>query len=147
MKLDENTISLFGGIFESQQAAEEYMKIVDGCPKRLMEELYLKGDFVGHVEVRFFEKKSNRAEELFKDFPYGEKIIEVLKAKFKDKLKRRVNTVIVIYDFNWLTHLSDHFSSQMKERKTDEYHIFYIEDVYPYKDSGDKRALSEHHSS
>ncbi len=130
---DKNMLEIFGGIFESQQAAEEFMKIVDGKPKRFMEELYLQGDFTGHIEIKFFEKKTNKAEELFIDFPYGEKIIAVLKAKFADKLKRRVNTAIVLYDFDWGGHFSSHFLSQMREKKTDEYHIFRIENVYPYK--------------
>ena len=60
----------------------------------------------------------NRTEELFKDFPYGEKIIKLLKAKFADKLKRRVNTAIVLYDFNWGGHFSNHYLSQMREKKT-----------------------------
>ncbi len=130
---DKNMLEIFGGIFESQQAAEEFMKIVDGKPKRFMEELYLQGDFTGQIEIKFFEKKTNKAEELFVDFPYGEKIIDVLKAKFADKLKRRVNTAIVLYDFDWGGHFSSHFLSQMREKKTDEYHIFRIENVYPYK--------------
>ena len=93
MAIDKNMLEVFGGIFESQQAAEE----------------------------------------LFKDFPYGQKIIKVLKEKFADKLKRRVNTAIVLYDFDWGGHFSNHFLSQMREKKTDEYHIFRIENVYPYK--------------
>lgn len=133
MRLDENMAEIFGGIFESQQAAGEYFKLVDGKPKRFMDELYLQGDFTGHIEIKFFDKKSNNAEQLFKDFPYGEKIVEVLKAKFADKLKRRINTAIVIYDFDWAGHFSNHFLSQMREKKTDTYHIFHIESVYPYK--------------
>lgn len=133
MGVDKNMVSIFGGNFESQYAVEEFMEIVDGKPKRFMEELYLQGDFIGHIEIRFFEKKTNKAEELFKDFPYGEKIIEVLKAKFSDKTKCRINTAIAIYEFDWRGHFSNHFLSQMKERRTDKYHIFYIENVYPYK--------------
>lgn len=133
VSLDENMLEVFGGIFESQQAAEEFMKIVDGKPKRFMEELYLQGDFTGHVEIRFFEKKTKQAQELLQDFPYGEKIIEVLRAKFADKLKRRVNTAIVLYNFDWGGHFSNHLLSQMREKKTEEYHIFHVENVYPYK--------------
>ena len=133
MGSDKDKLEIFGGIFESQQAAEDFMKTADGIPKRFMEELYLQGDFAGHIEIRFFEKKSNKAEELFRDFPYGEKIIETLKAKFADKIKRRINTAIVLYDFDWTAHFSNHFLSQMREKKTDKYHIFYIESVFPYK--------------
>ena len=61
MDSDKNKLEIFGGIFESQQAAEDFMKIVDGMPKRFMEELYLQGDFVGHIEIRFFEQKIGRA--------------------------------------------------------------------------------------
>lgn len=133
MAIDKNMLEVFGGNFESEQAAREFMKITDGRPKRFIDELFLEGAFTGSVEVRFFEKKSNNAAELFKDFPYGEKIVEVLKAKFADKLKRRVNTAIVLYDFDWKGHFSSHFVSQMREKKTDEYHIFYVNNVYPYK--------------
>lgn len=133
MGIDKNNAEIFGGIFESQQAAEEYFKLVDGKPKRFMDELYLQGDFTGHIEIKYFDKKSNKAEELFQDFPHGKKLVEVLKAKFADKLKRRINTAIVIYDFDWAGHFSSHFLSQMREKKTDTYHIFHIENVYPYK--------------
>ncbi len=133
MGLDMNCLEVFGGIFESEQAVEEYMKIVDGKPQRFMEELYLQGDFAGHVQFKFLDKKSNKAEEVLADFPYGDKIIEVLKAKFADKFKRKVNTIIVIYDFHLGSHFSGHSLRQMKEKRTDEYYIFNIEDVYPYK--------------
>lgn len=130
---DKNMAEIFGGIFESHQAAVDYFNLVNGKPERFMEELFLQGDFTGHIEIKFFDKKSNKAEELFKDFPYGEKLIEVLKAKFADKLKRRINTAIVVYDFDWAGHFSSHFLSQMREKKTDTYHIFHIESVFPYK--------------
>lgn len=133
MNRDENQLEIFGGIFESQQAAEDFMKIEAGIPKRFMEELYLRGDFLGHIEIRFFEKKSNMAEELFRDFPYGEKIIETLKAKFADKIKRCINTAIVLYHFDFGGHFSNHCLSQMRGKKTDKYYIFYIENVFPYK--------------
>ena len=88
------------------------MAITDGRPKRFMDELFLAGGFSGSVELKFFETKSNRAEELYRDFPYGDKIIEVMKAKFDDKLKRRVNTAIVLYDFDWSTKTSQNISMQ-----------------------------------
>lgn len=133
MGLDENCLEVFGGLFESEQAVEEYMKIVDGKPKRFMEELFLQGEFVGHIEYKFLDKKSNRAEEVLLDFPYGDKIVEVLKAKFADKFKRKINTIVVIYDFRLGSHFSGHLLSQMKEKKTDDYYIFNIANVYPYK--------------
>ena len=133
VRSDKNMLELFGEIFESEQAAKGFMKIEDGKPKQFMEELFLQGDFKGHIEIRFFEKKTNKPEQLFIDFPYGEKIIEVLKAKHVDKLKRRINTAIVLYDFDWGAHFSSYFLSQMREKKTDQYHIFHIANVYPYK--------------
>lgn len=133
MAIDKNYLSVFAGNFPSREFAEDFMAIRDGRPKRFMEELFLEGDFAGSVAVRFFETKSNRAEELFRDFQYGEKIIEVLNAKFEDKLKRRANTAIVLYDFDWSGHFSSHFLSQMREKRTEEYHIFHVGDVYPYK--------------
>lgn len=130
---DDNMLEVFAGIFESQQAAEEYMKIIDGKPQKLMDDLYLKGDFSGWIEIKYFDKKSNQVDQLFQDFPYGERIIEVLKTKFYDKLKRKVNTAIVIYDFNWSGHFSNHLLKQMSEKKTEQYYIFHVENVYPYR--------------
>ena len=109
------------------------MKLEDGVPKRFMKELHLDGKFSGHIEIRFFEQKSNKAEELFADFPYGDKIIEVLKAKFRNKLKRKVNTAIVLYDFHLGSHFTGALMSLMTERKTDSYHIFNVDNVLPYK--------------
>ncbi|MDE7283847.1 MAG: immunity 22 family protein [Lachnospiraceae bacterium] len=131
--MDENCLEVWGANFASLQEAEAFMKLEDGIPKRFMKELHLDGKFSGHIETRFFEKKSNNAEELFADFPYGDRIIEVLKAKFKDKLKRRVNTAIVLYDFHLGSHFTGALMSLMKERKTDSYHIFNVDNVLPYK--------------
>lgn len=133
INIDMNCLEVFGGNFKSLQDVEKYMEIINGKPEKFMEELYLQGDFVGHIEYKFFDKKENKVEELLKDFPYGEKIVEILKAKFADKLKRKVNTIIVIYDFSLSNHFSRHSLKQMKEKKTDEYHIFNVENVYPYK--------------
>ncbi len=130
---DKNTLAVFGGNFPSEEFARDFMAIKNGRPERFMDELFLEGDFIGRVELKFFETKSNRAEELFIDFPHGKKIVEVMKAKFDDKLKRRVNTAIVLYDFDWGAHFSSHFLSQMREKRTEEYHIFHVSDVYPYK--------------
>lgn len=131
--MDENCLEVWGGNFASRQEAEDFMKLEDGIPKRFMDELHLDGKFSGHIEIRFFEKKSNNAEELFVDFPYGDKIIEVLKAKFRNKLKRRVNTAIVLYDFHLSSHFTRFLMSMMTERKTDSYHIFNVGNVVPYK--------------
>ena len=88
--MDENCPEVWGANFASQQETEDFMKSEDGIPKRFMKELYLDGKFSGHIEIRFFEKKSNKAEELFADFPYGDKIIEVLKARFRNKLMKNL---------------------------------------------------------
>ena len=64
----KNILEIFGGIFESQQAAEDFMKIVDGKPKRFMEELYLQGDCAEHIEVKSFEKSQIRQKNYLKIF-------------------------------------------------------------------------------
>ena len=46
-ELDLNSLEVFGGVFESEQAFEEYVKSDDGVAKRIMEDLYLQGDFIG----------------------------------------------------------------------------------------------------
>ena len=128
MDMDEKCLEVWGANFASQQEAEDFMKLEDGVPKRFMKELHLDGKFSGHIEIRFFEQKSNKAEELFAD-----KIIEVLKAKFRNKLKRKVNTAIVLYDFHLGSHFTGALMSLMTERKTDSYHIFNVDNVLPYK--------------
>ena len=75
----------------------------------------------------------DEAEELFAGFPYGERIIQVLRDKFADRLKRRVNTAIVLYDFDLGYHFTGRPLSVMRERKTDSFHIFSGESVYPYR--------------
>lgn len=132
-ELDLNCLEVFGGVFESEQSVEEYMKNDDGVAKRIMEDLYLQGDFIGTVEYRYLSEKTNEAEKALSGMPYGDKIVEVLKAKFADKFKRKINTIIVLYDFHLGNHFSRHNLRDMKERKTDNYYIFNIANVFPYK--------------
>ena len=131
--MDANSIEVYGGIFKSLQDAEEFMKVVNGKPERFYNELYLGGDFNGHIMIKFFDKKTNKVEELYKDFPFGDVIIKGLQDRFVSKLKRRVNTAIVIYDFYLLSHLTDRPYSVMREKKTDEFYIFDVESISPYK--------------
>ena len=133
-RFDLSNLEVFGGVFESEQALQEYMGSDPEKPGRLMEDLYLWGDFIGHVEYRFLPKKTSSAEEALADFPYEEKIISVLKAKFSDKFKKKVNAVIVLYDFHLMSHFSRHNLRQMKEKRTDSYHIFSVDNVFNYKD-------------
>ena len=141
MGMDENSLAVYGGIFKSKQAAEEYMQIVDGKPQRFMDELYLTGDFNGRVEIIYFDKKTNSAQELYRDMPYGENIVGMLKAMFKDKLRRKVNTAIVIYDFYSADHFTGHNIKQMTEKKAEEYHVFWVGDICNYQAP---QYLSEH---
>jgi len=129
---DNNHLEVFGGIFPSRQAAEEFFALEDGRPRRFMEALCLQGDFTGSIEIAFFDKKSNNAEELFAGFPCGDRIVEVLRQKFWTKLKRRVNTAIVIYDFDLRHHFSNRPARVMQENKTEDHHVFSIDCVYPY---------------
>lgn len=134
MNRDINKLEVYGGIFKSLQDAEAFMKIVDGIPQRFYQELYLQGDFEGRIEINFFERMTNKAEELYQDFPYGDIIVKGLQARFSSKLKRRANTAIVIYDFDLGAHFTGHPLSSMKEKKTDEFYIFNVDGIYPYKD-------------
>ena len=49
-RMDSSNLEVFAGVFESEQAVEDYVRIVDGKPKQLMDDLYLQGEFIGHVE-------------------------------------------------------------------------------------------------
>ena len=133
-EMDLLNLEVFAGVFESEQDVEEYVRIVDGKPKRLMDDLYLQGEFIGHAEYRFLSEKTNSAEIALAGFPYERKIIEVLKAKFADKFKKKINTIIVLYDFHLGSHFSNHLLRQMKECKKDNYHIFNVENVFQYRE-------------
>ncbi len=41
MDMDYNSLEVYGGIFNSLQDAEDFMKIVDGKPQRFYDELFL----------------------------------------------------------------------------------------------------------
>ena len=129
MGMDENSVAVYGGIFRSLQDAENFMALVDGKPKRFYEELYLQGDFKGQIEIKFLEKKTNKAEELYCDFPDGDTIVEGLKARFLSKLKRQVNTAIVIYGFYPGAHFTGHNYSMMREKKTEEFYLFHVDNI------------------
>lgn len=131
--MDEKCLEVFAGVFKSQQDLEAFIGVVDGNPVGLMNNLYLKGEFIGKVEYKYFDKKSKLAEELLIDFPYGEKIIEVFKAKKVDTFKKKVNAIVVLYDFHLGSHFSNHPASVMKGKKTDDYHIFNVDNVFKYK--------------
>ena len=118
---EQGMLEVFAGNFPSQEAAEEFMALEDGIPRRFLRELYLREEFTGSIKVVYFD-----------GFPYGDRIIQVLRDKFADKLKRRVNTAIVLYDFNWGYHFTGRPVSVMREKKAQDYHIFYVESVYPY---------------
>ena len=81
-RFDLSNLEVFGGVFESEQALQEYMGSDPEKPGRLMEDLYLWGDFIGHVEYRFLPKKTSSAEEALADFPYEEKIISVISVSY-----------------------------------------------------------------
>ena len=133
MSMDKNSAAVYGGIFDSLEAAQEYMQLVDGVPKRFMDDMYLRGEFSGRIEIRYFGKKSNKAEELYKDFPYSDRIVGFLQEAFLNKLKRAANTAIIIYDFYLgVEHMTGHRYKQMSEKKTDDYHIFHVANVFPY---------------
>lgn len=134
--MENNSVEVYGGIFKSLQDAEDFMQITDGIPLRFYQELYLQGDSKGRIEIKFFEKMTNKAEELYRDFPYGDVIVEGLQARFLSKLKRRVNTAIVIYDFYLPKHFTGHPMSVMKEKRTDDFYIFDIDSIFPYQDRG-----------
>lgn len=52
--------------------------------------------------------------------------------KFRDKSKREVNMVIVLYDFHSGSYTGA-LMSLMIERKTYSYNIFHVDNVLPYK--------------
>ena len=133
MGMDQNSAAIYGGVFESLEAAQEYMKLIDGKPKSFMDDMYLQGDFHGRIEIHYFDKKSNKAEDLYKDFPYSDRIVSFLQEAFLTKLKRTVNTAIVIYDFYLgAEHMTGHTYKQMSEKKTDSYYIFHVANLFPY---------------
>lgn len=142
MGMDKDSAAVYAGVFRSKEEAEKYMELVDGKPQKFMDDMYLTGEFNGHIEIIYLDKKTNNAEALYKAMPYGDNIVGMLKAMFSAKLKRQVNTAIVIYDFYLgAEHFTGHTAKQMSEKKTEDHHIFHVGNIVQYKNP---QYLTEH---
>lgn len=128
-RMDPVSMTVYGGNFPSPEEARDFFRVEDGIPRRLYEEMYLQGEFRGRIEMRHFPQKSNSAAELFADFPYGAYIVRSLEERFLSKLKRRVNTAVVIYGFYLGAHYTGHAASVMREKKGPDYHVFAVEEM------------------
>ncbi len=133
MGMDKGTLAVYAGVFPSEQAAVEYMRLTDGVPRRFYDEMYLKGDFVGRIEIKYFDKSSNKAEDLFADFPCGDNIVGMLRAFRHDKMPRKMNTAIVIYEFYLGDHFTGHNLKQMTQKKGEDYSIIHIDNIVNYE--------------
>ncbi len=71
-------------------------------------------------------------EELFSGLPYGDRIEKEMLARYPKKkaIRKKVNTVIAIYDFNLMEHLDGRDIFDVKNEQLD---VFYI-DVMEYCD-------------
>ena len=86
MGMDKDSLAVYAGVFQNEQAAIDYMQLKDGKPMRFMEDMYLTGDFCGRIEIRHFNKGTNDAKELFAGFPYSENIIGMLRAMYNTNI-------------------------------------------------------------
>lgn len=84
-----NCLTVFGGVFESEQAVEEYMKIIDGKPERFMKDLYLQGDFSGQIEFKFFEKNQMKRKQYYLIFHMEIRLLRCLKRNSQINLNVR----------------------------------------------------------
>lgn len=142
MGMDKDSATVYAGVFRSKEEAEKYMELVDGRPQKFMDDMYLTGEFNGHIVIMYLDKKTNNAETLYKAMPYGDNIVGMLKAMFSAKLKRQVNTAIVIYDFYLgAEHFTGHTAKQMSEKRAENYHIFHVVNIVQYKNP---QYLAEH---
>ena len=48
---EQGMLEVFAGNFPSQEAAEEFMALEDGIPRRFLRELYLREEFTGSIKV------------------------------------------------------------------------------------------------
>ena len=128
-RMDPISMTIYGANFPSLEDAQEFFRVEDGIPKRLYQETYLQGEFQGRIEIRRFAKKTNRAEELFANFPQGEYIIQSLQERFTSKLKRQVNTAVVIYGFYLGAHYTGRPAAVMREKRGPDYHVFAVEEM------------------
>lgn len=134
MGMDKGSLAVYAGVFPDEKAAIDYMQLTDGKPMRFMEDMYLTGDFCGRIEIRYFSKSTNNALELFTEFPYSENIIGMLRAMYKEKLPRRMNTAIVLYDFYLgAEHFTGHSAKQMSQKKGEDYSILHIANIVHYQ--------------
>ena len=133
MGMDNGSLAVYAGVFPSKQAAVDFFRLTDDMPARLYSELYLQGEFSGQIGVGYFDKSSNKAEDLFADFPYSENIVGMLRAYRRDKMPRKMNTAVIIYNFYHCNHFTGHTIKQMTQKKGEDYSIFHIADIVNYK--------------
>jgi hypothetical protein len=133
----KNWVTILAGNFKSKEQAEEFMKIgeINGerKPLQFMDAFKLKGNVEKNIAISYFEKTSKMIEELFSGLPYGDRIENELLARYPKKkaVKRKVNTVIAIYDFDFMEHLDGRDIFDVKNEELD---VFYI-DVMEYCDN------------
>lgn len=131
-----NWVTILAGNFKSIEHAEEFMKIgeINGerKPLQFMDAFKLKGNVEKKISISHFEKTSNMIEELFSGLPYGDRIEKEMLARYPKKkaIQKKVNTVIAMYDFNFMEHLDGRDIFDVKNEQLD---VFYI-DVMEYCD-------------
>jgi hypothetical protein len=133
----KNWVTLLTGNFKSKEQAEEFMKIGDingeRKPLQFMDAFKLKGNVEKKIAILHFEKASKMIEELFSGLPYGDRIEKEMLARYPKKkaVKRMVNTVIAIYDFDLMEHLD---GRDIFDVKNENFDVFYI-DIMRYRDN------------
>lgn len=126
----KNRVTILAGNFKSKEQAEEFMKIgeINGerKPLQFMDAFKLKGNVEKKIAISYFEKTSKMIEELFSGLPYGDRIEKEMLARFpKTKaVKRKVNTVIAIYDFDFMKHLD---GRDIFDVKNEQFDVFYVD--------------------
>ncbi len=125
----KNWVTILAGNFKSKEHAEEFMKIgeINGerKPLQFMDAFKLKGNVEKKIAIAHFEKKSYMIEELFSGLPYGDRIEKEMLARYPKKkaVQRKVNTVVAIYDFDFMEHLDGRDIFDVKNEQLD---VFYI---------------------
>ncbi len=132
----KNRVTILAGNFKSKEQVEEFMKIgeINGerKPLQFMDAFKLKGNVEKEIAILHFEKASKMIEELFSGLPYGDRIEKEMLARFPKKkaVQRKVNTVIAIYDFDFMKHLD---GRNIFDVKNEQFDVFYI-DIMRYRD-------------
>lgn len=104
----EGFVSIWFGNIKSQDSLEKYVNLIYGedgeyKPSEFLEDFKIDMDELDEdfIEKANYNFHSDKVDKLLKDCSYSEKVIPRICKKIGDKINEEVNTVILIYNFDY----------------------------------------------